>query len=214
MASPMVRETVGAFHAAPDLQKAADELLIAGFDRSYLSLMATCRTVEQKLGHLYDTVAEIEDDPDVPRVAFVGCDSRTEAKGAAVAVLAYIGAIAASGAIVASGGTVALASAAALAAGGAGGALGAALAYRLDRRHARNLEAQLARGGILLWVRTLDAAREDKACAILARNGAADVHVHDVAVAEPQPGGGVSQEMTWIGKPILQNLLGVTPRAG
>jgi hypothetical protein len=211
MPERIVREAVGVFQDARLLQATVDDLLVAGFDRSHMSLMATCRTVERRLGHLYEKVSDIEDDPRIPRIAFVGCDSRTEAKGAAAAGLAYIGAVAAAGAVVASGGTLAITIAAAAACGGVGGALGAMLARSLTAREARNLQDRLEHGGILLWVATGTPEREAKACEILARHGAADVHVHGLPHPEAARDGGVSRELTWIGKPILGSLLGIAP---
>ena len=93
MAEQTVREAVGVCHDEASLQAAADELLIAGFDRSHLSLLAGDKTVEKELGHKYAKVSEIEDDPAVPYLAYIGSDSRTEAKGAVIGGLAYVGAI-------------------------------------------------------------------------------------------------------------------------
>ncbi len=45
MANEMVREAVGVFHDERSLQGAADELMISGFDRSYLSILAGHRTI-------------------------------------------------------------------------------------------------------------------------------------------------------------------------
>lgn len=202
MTDPMVREAVGVFHDPRALQAAVDELLVSGFDRSLLSLMATSRTVERSLGHLYQRVEEIADHPDAPHVAFVGCDSRVEGQCAAAAGLAYIGAVAAAGAVVASGGALALAIACAAAAGGTGGAIGAMLARFVDGHHARRLQEQLERGGILLWVRTVNEACERKACDILARNGATGAHVHDLPARAATRDGGVSEELAWINKPL------------
>jgi hypothetical protein len=109
MAEETVREAVGVFHDEKSLQSAVDELLIADFDRSYLSLLAGNKAVEEKLGHVYETVSELEDDSRAAYQAYVGSDSRTEAKGAIMSGLAYVGAIGAVGAIVASGGTIAAA---------------------------------------------------------------------------------------------------------
>src|SRR5690606_35525505 len=53
MAKATVRDAVGVFHDEKALQAAVDELLIAGFDRSKLSLLADQDAVERKLGHLY-----------------------------------------------------------------------------------------------------------------------------------------------------------------
>jgi hypothetical protein len=106
MTKATVREAVGVFHDEKSLQAAVDELLIAGFDRSKLSLLADQHAVEKKLGHLYDKVSDLEEDPAVPSRAFVGVDSRTEAKGAMIGGLAYVGAVASAGLVVASEGTL------------------------------------------------------------------------------------------------------------
>lgn len=198
MAQETVREAVAVFHDEKSLQAAVDDLLIGGFDRSQMSLLASQRAIEDKLGHLYDKVAELEDDADVPRVAYAGSDSRAEAKGAAVGVLGYVGAVAAVGAIVASGGTVAAALVGAALAGGAGGMVGAALARFIDRHHAEYLHRQLDHGGILLWVRTQDSEHETRACAILNRHADDDVHVHDLPDVAYDFEGGVSRDLSFM----------------
>jgi hypothetical protein len=63
----------------------------------------------------------------------------------------------AAGTVVASAGAVA---AAVIGTALAGVAVGTALAHFMDRRHADWLQGQIDRGGILLWVRTPDAAAE------------------------------------------------------
>lgn len=171
-------EAVGIFHDAPALQAAADALLIAGFDRADLSLLAAQETVEKKLGHAYSSVAELADDPQVETHAYTGEDSLTEAKAATVGVLFFVGAVAAMGAVVASGGTLAATIGGALAAGGTGGAIGAVLAGVLERRHAEALQRQLDKGGILLWVRTADSEHEQRALEILKDRGGEEVHLH------------------------------------
>src|SRR3546814_20569860 len=72
MPTSSLREAVGVFQSENALQLAADELLISGFDRADLSLLADARTVEQKLGHAYRCMTEIEDDPTVPKRAYAG----------------------------------------------------------------------------------------------------------------------------------------------
>jgi hypothetical protein len=178
-------EAVGVFHAWQNLQAAVDELLLNGFDRAQISLLAGEKAVEQKLGHIYRKVNELEDEPDVPRIAFVGRDSLTEGKAAGIGALGYVGAVAAVGAVVASGGTLAWAIVAGMAAGGGGAALGGLLARLFGRGRARDIEAQLDKGGLLLWIRTCDADREARAIAVLSKHGADDVHVH----ALPAPDG-------------------------
>src|SRR3546814_13309071 len=95
----------------------------------------------------------------------------------------YVGAVSTVGAIVASGGSVAAALIGAAAVGGAGGLIGTILARFIERRHARNLQSHLARGGLLLWARTCDVAHENRAFVILARAVARDAPVR--AVRDP-----------------------------
>lgn len=180
-ASGTTREAVAVFQTWPSLQGAVDELLSSGFDRSELSLLASQNVVEEKLGHLYDKVGELEDDPAVPRAAFVGRDSLVEGRTGIIGGLAYIGAMAAVGAVVASGGTLAAVIAAGAVAGGSGGLLGTLAARWLGRDRAKEIQSQIDKGGLLLWVQLRDGAHEERALAVLNRHAAGDVHVHDLA---------------------------------
>ena len=194
MAEKTVREAVGVFHDETALRDAAEELMTAGFDRSDLSLLAGDHAIEQKLGHAYTKVEALEDDPEVPSVAYSGSDSRPEAEGAVVGGLAYVGAVSTVGVIVASGGTVAAALVGAAIAGGIGTAIGVALAKLIGDHHAEYLKEHLEKGGLLLWVRTKDAAEEAKAKEVLTRNGAEDVHVHDLPEIKYATEGGLSHD--------------------
>lgn len=201
MANEMVRDAVGVFHNETSLQGAADELMISGFDRSYLSILAGHRTIEKELGHMYERVTEIEDDPEIPRLAYIGSDSRTEAEAGVFGGLAYVGAVAAAGAIVASGGTITAALVGASVAGGAGGLIGAALARVIDRHHAHYLQGHLEHGGILLWVKTEDAEHEKRALEILERHSAEDAHIHEFPKAKFDfEGGGVSYDLSFMNR--------------
>jgi len=77
-------ETVAVFEAATDFEDAIDELMCSGFDRADLSVVASDKRVEEKLGHIYRTVAELEDDGTVPRSSYVAPESIHEAEGALV----------------------------------------------------------------------------------------------------------------------------------
>jgi hypothetical protein len=182
--SHMIREAVGVFHDRDAFQNAVEDLLSAGFDRSELSLLASEEAVEQKLGHAYKKVQELEDDATVPRAAFIGNHSLAIGRTGIIGGLAYIGAMVATGAVVASGGTVAAMIAAAAIAGGGGGLLGGWAARFLGRDRAAHLQHQLDHGGLLLWVRVRDEAHERRAVDILTRSGAEDVHVHELPASE------------------------------
>ena len=101
-----VREAVGVFKSAENLQAAIDDLLQSGFHRAELSLLASEQAVEEKLGHQYRKVSSFADDPLIPRAAYVSPEAIGGAEGGLIGVLMYVGAMAAAGAIVASGGTL------------------------------------------------------------------------------------------------------------
>jgi hypothetical protein len=178
-----IREAVGVFKTADALQEAIDDLMSSGFDRAELSLLASETAIEEKLGHKYRKIAEIEDDATVPRRCYVSTESIGDAEGGLIGSLLYVGAVAAAGAIVASGGTLAGAIAGAALAGGAGGLVGSALAALVGDRHARDLQDHLDHGGLLLWVRTRDSQHEKRAVDILKKHSGGDVHLHTLPAA-------------------------------
>ena len=176
-------EVVGVFDDPDTLQAAIDDLLSAGFDRAELSLLASEEAVEQKLGHAYKKAAEVEDDITLPRSAYVSTESLGDAEGGLISGLVYVGAVATAGAVVATGGTLAAVIGAAAMAGGAGALIGSVLASMIGQHQAKNLQDQLDRGGLLLWVRSWDKDREQRAKAILSKHSAHDVHVHSLSTA-------------------------------
>jgi hypothetical protein len=176
-------EAVGYFHETESFQAAIDELLTDGFDQSELSLLAGEHAIEAKLGHMYDKVTEIEDDPNAPRAAYVSKETFPEAEGLIFSGLFYVGAAVAAGAIVATGGAMLAALAGAAAGGGATGAIGAVIARMVGRHHANYIHEQLEKGGLLLWVRTRDEEHERRAVDILRKHSAQDVHTHPIPSA-------------------------------
>jgi hypothetical protein len=123
----------------------------------------------------------LEDDPKVPRSAYVSTESIGDAEGGLVGGLTYIGATAALGAVVASGGTVLAAVTAAALIGGSGALIGTVLAKLVGDWHAGRIEEQLGHGGLLLWVRTRDADHEKRAMDILKKHSAHDIHTHELS---------------------------------
>jgi hypothetical protein len=178
-----IREAVGYFETADALQEAIDELMSSGFDRAELSLLAAEHAVEEKLGHKYNKVAELEDDPKVARCCYVSTESIGDAEGALIGAPLYVAATAAAGVILASGGTMAAAILGAALAGGGGGLIGGILAKLVGDHHAHHLQEQLEHGGLLLWVRTWDAGHEQRAVGILKKHSGREVHVHAIPAA-------------------------------
>ena len=180
-------EVVAVFHTAESLESAVDELLSSGFDRAGISLLASERAVEAKLGHRYRRTSELIDMDGVPRTAFVSSAAIGDAEGGLIGGLAYVGATVAAGMAVVAGGALAVTIAAAVVAGGAGGLVGAALANWVGQHHAAFFEEQLDHGGLLLWVRSRSPAQEERAAAILDKHCAEKVHVHALSAGDSKP---------------------------
>jgi hypothetical protein len=183
-----LREVVGVFHDERALETAIDELQECGFDRAEISLLASERTVAQKLGHAYQKAAELEDEFSAARVAYVSREDYGAAEGGLISVLVYVGALAGAGAVVASGGALAGALLAAALSGGTGGVVGFGLARWLEHKRAERLHQQLEKGGLLLWVHVDESERERKAIEILTRHAAEDVHAHELDADSEGPG--------------------------
>ena len=155
-------------------------------------------SVNEKLGGCFTSTRALEDDPAVPRSAYVSPEAIGDAQGGIVGALLYAGATFAAGAVVLSGGTIVAALVAATLVGGAGGIIGALLATWLGDHHGRYLQTQIDHGGLLLWVQTRDPQAEERALHILRRHSSQDVHVHTLSSklqapsdrrtkADPQP---------------------------
>ena len=178
--SDFARQAVGVFGNADLLEAAVDELEISGFNRAAISVLASDKTVKDRLGRLYRSVAEIEDDPRAPLAPFVSKDSRVEGEAATVGVPLFIGGIAGGLAVVASGGALAAAFLAATAVGAVGAGIGGMLARVISNRHIEHVSEQLAQGGLVLWVGVRDDAGAARALEILIRAGARDAHLHEI----------------------------------
>lgn len=176
-----VREVVAVFDNLDALQSAIDDLLTDGFDQSTISLLADEATVRETLGVERMPAEALEDNPAAPRGEYVDPEARNQAKAGLVGALMYIGAIGGAGAVMAAGGALGAVIAAALVAGGGGGLIGATLAQIVGAREAAWLKDQMQHGGLLLWARVWDDAREKTAIAIMRKNGGRDVHAHTAA---------------------------------
>jgi hypothetical protein len=176
----VVREVVGVFASGAKLESAVANLEAEGFRREDISVMASREAVVGNLGHRFEAIEKMEDDPRVPRAAFVAKSDFTAGKAAAVGIPLYIGATVGGLAVVASGGALALAVAAAFAGGLAGGGLGGLAAHAIGKKHAETVQEHIAAGGLLLWVRTPDRIREDRAVGVLTASGGEHVHAHDI----------------------------------
>jgi hypothetical protein len=177
-----VREAVGVFQDPGKLQAAIDELQSHGFMRHEISVLAGEKTIQEKLGHLYQRVQQAEDDPKAPRMIFISNEEVGTAEALAISVPLFLAAISTGGAIVASGGILLDALIFAATAGAVGAGIGSMLATFIAKQRAEYLQKQIERGGLLLWVHLHSARMEKLANKILLKHSAQDVHVHDIPV--------------------------------
>lgn len=196
-ATGKVREAVAVFHSAADFYAAIDDLQSSGFDRAQISVLATADTVAERLGNHFERVADLEDDPGAPRVAYVSPEAVGDAQGAVIGGFVYVGALVGIGAVVSSGGALLPLIAAAAAGGASGLTLGSLIARAVGNVYADYMNEQLERGGLLLWVRTFDTKQDGKAVDILKRHSGADVHIHYLADTEIHTENHAGVDISW-----------------
>jgi hypothetical protein len=173
-----IPEAVGVFDSVETLQAAVYDLRASGFSRSDLSLLGGTEAMVERLGSAYWQAADLEDNPDAPRAAFVSEEAMGELEGAIAGGFFFVGSAIAMTALLTPLSTMAGSIAAIAIGGGPAGVIGALLARRADQHHKNYYTDQIRRGGILLWVRTPDKDKEDVAVKVLKGHSGRDVHVH------------------------------------
>ncbi|WP_442753390.1 hypothetical protein ACNHKD_10265 [Methylocystis sp. JAN1] len=173
-----VREVVGVFDNLDQMQSAIDDLLTDGFDQTTISVLAPQTVVREALGDQSLSAQGLSASPRAPHGTYVDPEARNEAKAGIIGALFYIGAVGGAGMALAAGGTLGAAIAAALVLGGGGGIIGATLAQLVGAAEARWVRAQMEHGGMLLWARAWDEAKERTAIDVMRRNGGHDIHAH------------------------------------
>lgn len=174
-------EAVAVFQDIASLDSTVEALFQEGFGKDDVSLLASEQAVEDKLGHRYARVEELEDDPAAPRVAYRTLADFADTERTIATSLTYLPTMIAAGTVVASAGVVA----AAITGATIGGAvLSTVLARWLDKAHADHLQEQLEHGGLLLWVNAPTEEKQEAAVRILKAHAASDVHIHDFTEAK------------------------------
>ena len=184
-----MREVTGVCHSRDALETAVGALLESGFDRADIDIMAGADAIVDKLGGIYAPAHELADVPEAPRRFFRAREDVTVPLAGAAGILTDIRATAAALGVVASRGALAAAVVAAAAGGAAAGGIGALIARALGQEEARELESQIALGGVVLWVRVRSPEEEQKTQQILSEQGAEAVRVHEIEIDKRFEGG-------------------------
>jgi hypothetical protein len=179
-----VREVAAIFHSRGELDAAVDALLLAGFDRADIDILADLDEVQKALGPVHVAAEELADIGRVPRQPFLAPEDITGSTAVVMGVFASFGAGAATFAVVSSGGGTMAAVAGALVAAAITGSIAALLNIRrlVGQERAKALQAHMAARGLVLWVRVRSPEREDEAREILCAHGGRAIRVHEVEI--------------------------------
>lgn len=180
--APNVREAVGVFMSPDALHDAVVELDLH-FPRHAISVLGSKKDIEEKFGSTTVPPVIAEMAQDTPLQAPVRDEEKTIGTAAFIGVSTYVGAMAV--ALAAGAVTVPATIAAAIIGGSSGAAISTILAKIFGDNYNKDIEEQIAKGGLLLWVQTLDHQQEELASNIMSKHGARHVKiiVHDSGVS-------------------------------
>lgn len=176
---PRIREAVGVFENEENLDAAVSELENTAFPRQDISVLGGTESVRRIFGTPDIETTRIEDNPETPRSVSIHPEEKVIGAGVIISGFAYIsGCIAA----ISANSMPDIALLYSIAAGSLiGGIIGAVVVLFMRPYHRANVDRRIIRqGGLVVWVRTPEPVLEEAACAILAKHGAHDVHIHDI----------------------------------
>jgi hypothetical protein len=175
-----ILEVAGVFRRRDLLDATADALLLSGFDRADIDMVAG-RDARERFG-VHVPVEELPDVPGAPRRPLIVREDLIEVLALVLGILIFFGAAAAAAVVISSGGSPLWTGAAAVVGAGAAGGVSVLIARALGRRHARELEAQTADSDLVLCVRVRSPEDEMKAQQILLGHGAEAVRPHEIEI--------------------------------
>jgi hypothetical protein len=203
-----VREVTGVFHSLKAIEAAGDALLLAGFDRSDVDVIAPPDEVRRKLGAAaaYIPAEDLADVPGVPRQSFLADDDIANIRIVAASTIGSISAVftalilflreSSPTQIGVMGVLIGLIAA---------GVAFLAVPHLFDSRKFRGVERSLAARGIIMWIRAHSDEQESQAREILLAHGASAVRVHEIDIAktpEDLPLGSIRPD-PWLGSERL-----------
>jgi hypothetical protein len=174
-----VREALGIFKNVRDLRGAIVEL-DDHFPRTAISVLGSRAEVEAEFGTPAVSLERIADVPHTPHAVPIRIEEKVIGNSVLIGGTGYLGAAAV--AIAAGAMTIPAVITAVAIGAGTGAAVGGVLAQLLENHFNKDIEEQILRGGMLLWVHADDEAQEELACEILRRHGAEGVRVHTLKV--------------------------------
>jgi hypothetical protein len=178
IATRPAREAVGIFTEQKKLDDAIAELEGTAFPRHDISVLGNEKQIQERFGTRRLSARKLEDHPGAPRTISIRPEEKTIGATVFVGVCAYIcGTVFA----LSSKSDSALELITAITAGSLLGTLiGVTAIILIWRKLNLSAQFQIKKGGLVLWVRTPDAEREQIAMDIMKKHGARNVHIHTV----------------------------------
>jgi hypothetical protein len=178
-----VREVTGVFHSRGALDVAAGELLLMGFDRADIDVVASLDEIRKRLGAPYIASEELADVPRTPRRPFIAREDVSTFNAVVASILGAAAAMATAYFILARGAGGAEAAVAAALVGVIVAGAGFLLVARIFRRdEALGLDNLMATRGLILWVRVRSPEQEALAQEILQAHRAQAVRIHEIEI--------------------------------
>lgn len=177
-----VREVTGIFPSLNKATPAVDDLLLAGFDRAEIDVVAEGDALRQRTGGVSVPAVDLAEKPGVPRREFVAPEDTAAIFAICAGIMACLGAMCGALAVMGSGGSTMRVIFATVLGGVVGGGLGLLIARLLGRRWQWNPATPAGTDGCVLWVRVRSPDREEKALQILRAHGADAVRVHEMEI--------------------------------
>jgi hypothetical protein len=175
-----VREVTGVLPSRSTVISAVDNLLLAGFDRADIDVVAGGARLGNQIGPGPVPAVELADIPGAPRQEFVAPEDTAAVFALSVAVIGSFGAMLGALFAIASRGTTAPIVIATVVGATIGCGLGILVARLLGWRWIQAPNTPASTDGLVLWVRVRTPDREQKAVRILQSRGAEAVRVHEI----------------------------------
>ena len=179
------REVTGVFRSRKALIDAADDLLVAGFDRADIDVSASFDELQRRLNYQSIPPADLADIPTAARQPLINQGDVLTADAVVGSLAGCIGAVAMAYFLIIRGmAPLSVGIVSVLAGLVVGGVAVLVVRRRLQRERVRGLEKLAEAHGLLIWVRVQSPEKEAEAQEILARHGAEAVPVHEIELAK------------------------------
>jgi hypothetical protein len=179
------REVTGVFRSRKALIDAADDLLVAGFDRADIDVSAPFDELQRRLNYQSIPPADLADIPTAARQPLIDHGDVLTTDAVVGSLAGCIGAVAVAYFLIIRGmATLPVGIVSALTGLVVGGFAVLVVRRRLQRERVQGLEKLAEAHGLLIWVRVQSPEKEAEAQEILARHGAEAVHVYEIELAK------------------------------